>query len=331
MKSENITADDVKQILGNEDNEISEKILPLVLESEKDGNFEFSENEIKIIQWINLFNERLNRAYEIRYGERNVYIRDYLGTNENILLEFFVAYKFSKYYKEVTEEDKKINYNIFEQLKNIIFEIYVIFEFEILDENELYKEKSENEYELLYNLNKAQNLIIKTRILWEKIMNFFYLLIERKELETSKSKSKKSKFKKWCKDKNIYFFDHILEKLKAFDEKFRTGEVHEYSKLKNYFEKGINQNISLYCLDLLFAFSNEVILNIMAYINDLEPKFRMWQKLPADVSENLKEFIEVPEWVKKYTESDDIYNILDDGSVINNYEEVKNDMFKQQM
>lgn len=329
MKNENVTADDVKQILENEDNEISEKILPLVLESEKDGNFEFSENEIKIIQWINLFNERLNRAYEIRYGERNVYTRDYLGTNENILLEFFVAYKFSKYYKEVTEEDKKINYNIFEQLKNIIFEIYVIFEFEILDENELYKEKSENEYELLYNLNKAQNLIIKTRILWEKIMNFFYLLIERKELDASKSK--KSKFEKWCKDKNIYFFDHVLEKLKAFDEKFRTGEVHEYSKLKNYFEKGINQNISLYCLDLLFAFSNEVILNIMAYINDLEPKFRMWQKFPKDVSENLKEFIDVPEWVKKYTGSDDIYDILEDGSVINNYEEVKNDMFKQQM
>ena len=328
MKNENVTADDVKQILENEDNEISEKILPLVLESEKDGKFEFSENEIKIIQWINLFNERLNRAYEIRYGERNVYTRDYLGTNENILLEFFVAYKFSKYYKEVTAEDKKINYNIFEQLKNIIFEIYVIFEFEILDENELYKEKSENEYELLYNLNKAQNLIIKTRILWEKIINFFYLLIERKELEASKSKSKKSKFEKWCKDKNIYFFDNVLEKLKAFDEKFRTGEVHEYSKLKNYFEKGINQNISLYCLDLLFAFSNEVILNIMAYINDLEPKFRMWQKFPEDVSENLKEFIDVPEWVKKYTGSDDIDDILEDGSVINNYEEVKNDMFK---
>ena len=34
---------------------------------------------------------------------------------------------------------------------------------------------------------------------------------------------------------------------------------------------------------------------------------------------------------KKYTGSDDIYNILEDGSVINNYEEVKNDMLKQQM
>lgn len=327
MENGCVTTDDLEQLLKAENKDICQKILPAITKNEEDGTLKFSENEIKIVKGINLFNERLNRAYEIRYGERNVYTRDYLGTNENILLEFFVAYRFSKYYREVTEEDKKINYNIFEQLKNIIFEIYVIFEFEILDENELYKEKSENEYELLYNLNKAQNLIIKTRILWEKIMNFFYLLIERKEIPSSKSK--KSKFKTWCKNKDIVFLDHIIEKLEAFDSTFRTGEVHEYSKLKNYFERGINQNINLYCLNLLFAFSNETIINIMAYINGIEPKYRMWQKLPKDISEQLEEFTDVPEWVKKYTENEKIYDILEKGAIINNYEEVKKEMFNQ--
>ena len=327
MENGCVTTDDLEQLLKDEKQDICQKILPAITKNEEDGTLKFSENEIKIVKGINLFNERLNRAYEIRYGERNVYTRDYLGTNENILLEFFVTYRFSKYYREVTEEDKKINYNIFEQLKNIIFEIYVIFEFEILDENELYKEKSENEYELLYNLNKAQNLIIKTRILWEKIMNFFYLLIERKEIPSSKSK--KSKFKTWCKNKDIVFLDHIIEKLEAFDSTFRTGEVHEYSKLKNYFERGINQNINLYCLNLLFAFSNETIINIMAYINGIEPKYRMWQKLPKDISEQLEEFTDVPEWVKKYTENEKIYDILEKGAIINNYEEVKKEMFNQ--
>ena len=327
MENECMTTDDVKQLLKDENKDICQKILPSITKNEENGVLKLSKNEIKIVQGINLFNERLNRAYEIRYGERNVYTRDYLGTNENILFEFFVAYRFSKYYKEVTEEDKRINYNIFEQLKNIIFEIYVIFEFEILDENELYKEKSENEYELLYNLNKAQNLIIKTRILWEKIMNFFYLLIERKEI--SSSKSKKSKFKTWCKNKGIFFLDHIIKKLETFDNVFRTGEVHEYSKLKNYFERGINQNINLYCLNLLFAFSNEAIINIMAYINGIEPKYRMWQKLPKDISEQLEEFTDVPEWVKKYTENEKIYDILEKGAIINNYEEVKKEMFNQ--
>lgn len=327
MEKEYVTANDVKELLKDENEYIYQKILPSIIENEKDGVLKFSENEIKICQGINLFNERLNRAYEIRYDNYNIELRDYIGTSENVLYEFLIAYKFSKYYKEETEEDKKINYNIFEQLKNIIFEIYVIFEFEIFDENELYKEKSENEYELLYNLNKAQNLIIKTRILWEKIMNFFYLLIERKEIPSSKSK--KSKFKIWCQNKDIYFLDHIIEKLEAFDSTFRTGEVHEYSKLKNYFERGVNQNISLYCLDLLFAFSNEAIINIMAYINGIEPKYRMWQKLPEDISEQLKEITDIPEWVKKYTKNEDIYNILEQGTVINNYEEVKNDMFHQ--
>lgn len=327
MENDCMTTDDVKQLLKDENKDICQKILPSITKNEENGVLKLSENEIKIVQGINLFNERLNRAYEIRYGESKVYTRDYLGTNENIILDFFVAYRFSKYYKEVTEEDKKINYNIFEQLKNIIFEIYVIFEFEILDENELYKEKSENEYELLYNLNKAQNLIIKTRILWEKIMNFFYLLIERKEIPSSKSK--KSKFKTWCKNKDIFFLDHIIKKLETFDNIFRTGEVHEYSKLKNYFERGINQNINLYCLNLLFAFSNEAIINIMAYINGIEPKYRMWQKLPKDISEQLEEFTDVPEWVKTYNENEKIYDILEKGAIINNYEEVKKEMFNQ--
>ena len=158
-------------------------------------------------------------------------------------------------------------------------------------------------------------------------MNFFYLLIERKEIPSSKSK--KAKFEKWCQDKNIHFLDHIIKKLRVFDNTFRTGEVHEYSKLKNYFERGINQNVSLYCLDLLFAFSNEAIINIMAYINGIEPKYRMWQKLPEDISEQLKEFTDVPEWVKKYTNNETTYNVLKDGSIINNYEEVKKDMFQQ--
>ena len=308
-----MTTKDVKELLKDEDNDIYQKILPALMENEKDGILNFSGNEIKICKGINLFNERLNKAYKTRYGDYNIELRDYIGTSENVLYEFLATYKFSIYYKDETEDDKKINYKI--------------FEFEIFDENVLYKEKSENEYELLYNLNKAQNLIIKTRILWEKIMNFFYLLIERKEIPSSKSK--KNKFKAWCQNKDIHFLDHIMEKLEIFDNTFRTGEVHEYSKLKNYFERGANQNINLYCLNLLFAFSNEAIINIMAYINGIEPKYRMWQKLPEDISEQLKEFTDVPEWVKRYTKNEDIYNVLEDGSIINNYEEVKKDMFNQ--
>ena len=72
MKNENVTADDVKQILENEDNEISEKILPLVLESEKDGNFEFSEKTRFFIpseftEYLRFFELPVENNAEMRY------------------------------------------------------------------------------------------------------------------------------------------------------------------------------------------------------------------------------------------------------------------------
>ena len=93
---------------------------------------------------------------------------------------------------------EEINSKIFDYLQEIVFDMYLIFEFEIFDENKLYKENPKNEYERLYNLNKTLNLVIKTRIVWEKLMNFMYLAIEREDIEkkVSKSKSKKAIFKK---------------------------------------------------------------------------------------------------------------------------------------
>lgn len=275
----------------------------------------FSENEKSIIKKLNLFAEKINRAYIQRYGEKKLEIRDYIFTSEDFLLLFFTAYKCSKYFKEADEKDEEINRKIFEQLQNIVFELYMIFEFEIFDESELYKEKPENEYEMLYNFNKTQTLIIKTRILWEKVMNFTYLAIEREELKSKKSKKKV--FKNWCKDKNINFFDESLKMLEKFDDKFRTGEVHEFSKLKNFFLEGRNQNINLYCLTLLFKFSNEIIINLVLLFNGKETNYRFWQRLPNDISENLEEFSTVPIWVIEYAKKNKLN--LDDINLVETY------------
>ncbi len=277
---------------------------------------ELSETENKIMEDIKIFTQKLDNAYKIRYGTSEIEFRKYILTDSDFIYLFFFMYIQSKFYKHDSEEDIKINRKISEQLQNIIFEMYIIFEFDIFDESNLFKEVSENEYEMLYNLNKTQNLILKTRILWEKVMNFSYLIIERKELEASKSKKKK--FKRWCEQKNINFFDSAINKLEAFDSAFRTGEVHEYSKLKKYFIMDENQNINLYCLDLLFKFSNETILNIFAYICEKETNYKMWQKLPDNISEELKEFTRIPEWVTKYSKDNDI-DINQDGVVIKNF------------
>ena len=269
-----------------------------------------------MMQEIKNFIQKLDNAYKIRYGTENIDFRKFILTDSESIYIFFFLYIQSKFYKNDTEEEKKINRKISEQFQNIIFEYYIIFEFEIFDESKLFKENCENDYEMLYNLNKTQNLIIKTRILWEKVMNLIYLVIERKELDNKRSKKKK--FKSWCNEKGITFLDEIMQKLEAFDNTFRTGEVHEYSKLKKYLVKNENQNINLYCLDLLWKFSNETIFNILAYICGEETNYKMWQKLPENISEKLKEFTDVPEWVTKYSQENDI-KLDSDGIVIKNF------------
>lgn len=277
---------------------------------------DYNDDEIIMMQEIKNFIQKLDNAYKIRYGTENIDFRKFILTDSESIYIFFFLYIQSKFYKNDTEEEKKINRKISEQFQNIIFEYYIIFEFEIFDESKLFKENCENDYEMLYNLNKTQNLIIKTRILWEKVMNLIYLVIERKELDNKRSKKKK--FKSWCNEKGITFLDEIMQKLEAFDNTFRTGEVHEYSKLKKYLVKNENQNINLYCLDLLWKFSNETIFNILAYICGEETNYKMWQKLPENISEKLKEFTDVPEWVTKYSQENDI-KLDSDGIVIKNF------------
>lgn len=260
--------------------------------------------EREIMNKINIFTGRIDEAYFERYKEKNLTIRDYIFTNGFYIYVFFLIYKGSKFYNNTTSEEENINVKIFEYLEEIMFEMYLIFEFEIFDENKLYSENPKTEYERLYNLNKTQNLIIKTRTVWEKFINFMYLAIEREELEDkiTGKKSKKKIFKEWCIKNNYNFMLEPLEMIEKFDNKFRTAEIHKHSKLKSYFSKGVNNSINYYCLFLLFKLSNETIINIFALFCDKEGIYKYWQKLPFNASENIEEFEKMPKWLIDYIE-----------------------------
>ncbi len=271
-------------------------------------NTELTENERNIGEKISNFNERIDKAYKKRYKTKSVKIRNFICTDNEVLFIFFFIYKNSIYYKNDNMHEEEINSKIFDYLQEIVFDMYLIFEFEIFDENKLYKENPKNEYERLYNLNKTLNLVIKTRIVWEKLMNFMYLAIEREDIEkkVSKSKSKKAIFKKWCEDNEYEFMNEPLQMLEKFDEKFRTAEVHKHSKLKSYFEKGVNNSINFYCLTLLFKLSNETILNLCALFCGKKGVYKSWRKMPFTLKENIDEFEKMPNWLIEYIKNNDL-------------------------
>ena len=88
----------------------------------------------------------------------------------------------------------------------------------------------------LVRLSLSQTLIVKARILWDRIMNFIYYL-ETGEVLESKITGNKSKRKvffefiagspKW------WFLEPYGDMLQKYDESFRTGEVHKASPLRS--------------------------------------------------------------------------------------------------
>lgn len=81
-----------------------------------------------------------------------------------------------------------------------------------------------------YSIN--QNVIIKSRILWERLMNFIYYIETGVDLESKVSgkKSKTKVFFQYCSQREcLDFLIKYKEKISEFDEKFRTPEVHKNS------------------------------------------------------------------------------------------------------
>src|SRR4051794_31244281 len=86
---------------------------------------------------------------------------------------------------------------------------------------------------LLRRLSFDQNLIGKSRILWERVMNLVYLLETGKHLE--KRRSKKAAFDQWLRSEAPEKW-RILEpygaEVQRFDDRFRTPEFHKNSMLR---------------------------------------------------------------------------------------------------
>lgn len=117
------------------------------------------------------------------------------------------------------------------------------------------------EEQRLYRQSIDQDMLVGIRILWEKFMNFFYLLETGEELEdkTSKSRSKSKVFQEFVKSNVVRykFLDKIIEKMKQDNDGGRTAEVHK----KSCFRKELNVEE--------IAENSQYVLLINFFINDL--------------------------------------------------------------
>lgn len=237
---------------------------------------------------IDRFSIKLEKAYEegmnlnLEFCDKGT--RKMTGTDID-LYDFWENYSNSKFY----HDDSEINLKIISSLEDIIIELFFLWNCEILAPLFI---KDGVYYELI-KLNREQNLIVKTRIYWERIMNFCYLLIEGNELESKNSKKKK--FKNWVIENNFVFLEDILVLIEQYDDAFRTPEVHKFSRIRSAVVKNETFSAMAYALAIMMKFGSNVYPNMITVLQGRTNYIRDW----ARVEGKLTGFSEIPDWVIK--------------------------------
>ena len=159
-----------------------------------------------------------------------------------------------------------------------------------------------NEFEVIYNISKDLNLINKTRILWERIMNFSYLIIEREDLEkrVPSKKSKRAIFKTWYESKGYTFFEIYNNFIEVYDEKYRTPETHKSSTLRKLFfndDASPLLGISLY---MTMSFGSTLYPNILGILKSEKFMRLSWMKIRSINGKSVpEEFNMIPDIVRE--------------------------------
>lgn len=129
---------------------------------------------------------------------------------------------------------------LIEYLFDIKMQLFFILDVEMGKYNLIYNEiRSFSEIKdkpllALKKLSLDQNLIVKNRILWERVMNFIFYLIQGKKFEGKKSK----KFFEVIENTKWEYLKFYKPLIKILDERWRTGEVHKGSVLRGLFLRG---------------------------------------------------------------------------------------------
>ncbi len=193
-----------------------------------------------MIKRIEDFERKLLEALKYKYRNDPPLIKNSMITNNIILrmkiVEFYDVYS---YWQLPQDRLKNLVYMLFD----IKIQMYFIQEVDMgLYNREIYKycqgkgAIEKNPFFLLKKSSFDQNLIIKSRILWERVMNFIYYFNNGKNLEVKKSK--KTKFFISIKNTPWAYLEELEEFIKEYDDKYRTPEVHKGSTLRKLIQLG---------------------------------------------------------------------------------------------
>ena len=263
--------------------------------------------DIEIKEIIDNFQNKIDKYYEDSVFNDET-LREFNGTKIDIK-KFYEIYSNSEYYENSTDIDKEINQKIVNGLIDIILLNIIVNEIDRLDNIGVNSYKVEDEFSSLYNISKAMNLINKTRILWERIMNFIYLIIERKVLDDSvpKRKSKKGFFKDWFSQKGYKFLEEYYNFICVFDDKYRTPETHKQSTLRRFFLEEKNIPIIGISLKMTMSFGTDIYPNIISILKKEKYITLRWQRVKSLNGDAVpEEFNVIPDWVEKYFSKSDI-------------------------
>lgn len=190
------------------------------------------------------------------------------------LLQFFDAYLKSS---EPQERLSKLMHELFD-LKLQLF--YILECDQGLYNSMLYDkgfdQKKPKTIELLIKMSIDQTTIVKSRILWERMINFVSIYISGEELKSSSKYSKKAKFFKISINTPWEFLHEYKTTLEWFDEKLRTPEVHGGSVLRKAFQERSEEIDSNTLLVLSNIAMNVFYPNIMNIVQGLEPSHKVW-------------------------------------------------------
>jgi hypothetical protein len=224
---------------------------------------------------ISQFENKLLEALEFKYKSLAEQIRASLIETSFVkvmdIAKFYDSYLGKSVYPQ--ERIKKLIYQLFD----IKIEMFYIIELDIGLYNYLIYnigfDKSnidEFPYIALRKLSLDQTLIIKSRILWERVMNFIYYLETGEDLDKIIRRSKKkSKNTKWS------YLEEYRNYIEWFDNKLRTPEVHKGSTLRKNFQIG-SAAPDRKTLGLINIVNNSIWTNLLEIIQGGEPSSRFW-------------------------------------------------------
>ena len=226
---------------------------------------------------INQFENKLLEALEFKYKSQPQQIKTSL-----IETSFVKGMNIKKFYELYLEKgvypQERIEKLIY-QLFDIKIEMFYIIELDIgLYNHLIYNIGFDNSnidefpYIALRKLSLDQTLIVKSRILWERVMNFIYYLETGKDLAR---KSKKTYFFNFIKSTKWSYLEVYKNYIEWFDKRLRAPEVHKDSTLRKGFLTGSTPPPEK-MLGVTNIVLNSIWTNLLQIIQGGEPTSRYW-------------------------------------------------------